>query len=196
MFMFWLLVTSSRFFISHQAWLDIQSDLLLYEDEWRCLNDDDETRSSLRNLAQVSTEIAVQITRNFNDEHFACIQQTLHRYVGTGLPANVNYPFAGPLGSDADGLANGRGGGGNSCQGGTRRMCMTRYRLSLPTLCEETFLVLSCRWISYIFKHSSYGHFSWRVSRSGSPHPTAIAPRSAKACMYSDLRRLKTRESI
>jgi len=113
-FMFWLLVTSSRLWISHQAWLDIQPDLLLYEDEWQCLNDDDETRASLRNLAQMSTEIAVQITRNINDEHFACIQQTLHRDVRTGLPVNVTDPFARPLGSDAEGLANGRGGGGNT----------------------------------------------------------------------------------
>jgi len=134
MLMFWSLVTGSRLWISHQAWRDIQPDLLKYLNEWRRLNDDDESRSSLKNLAQVSTEIAVQITRNFNDEHLACIQQTFHRQAKNGLPVNVTDPFARPLGSNADGVEKGRGG---------RRYTLPRWDGPNPSHLNDTVRPLS-----------------------------------------------------
>jgi len=105
---FWSLVTFPRLWISHQAWVDIQQDLLMYEKEWRDLNDDGQSQSSLKRLAQVSTEIAVQITRNFNDEHLACIQQTFQCDSKTGLPVNVTDPFARRPSINADGAETGK----------------------------------------------------------------------------------------
>jgi len=111
---FWSLVTFPRLWISHQAWLDIQQDLLQYEDEWRRLNEDDETRSSLKRLAQVSTAIAAQVTRNVKGENLSCIQRTFQRDAKTGLLVNVTDPFARRLGSNANRVENGRSGGENT----------------------------------------------------------------------------------